>query len=79
MDYQTIIDLLFSSRAAPSLRRHYVLAREPEGASLIRKVSSALQGMDELQDAFRCPSSDKRTSYYRCMESEILYTSEGGN
>ncbi|XP_077552817.1 endothelin-converting enzyme 1-like [Haemaphysalis longicornis] len=59
--------------------RHYVIARQPEGASLIRKVSSALQGMDELVDAFRCPASDKKTSYYRCMESERVHTSEGGN
>lgn len=57
--------------------RHHVLVREPEGASMIRKVTSALQGMDELQDAFRCRVGEKRTSYYRCMESERPYTSEG--
>ncbi|KAL3218058.1 hypothetical protein MRX96_031846 [Rhipicephalus microplus] len=48
--------------------RNFALVELGKDTLLLRKITAALQGLDELQDAFRC-SSDKRNAYYHCLES----------
>lgn len=48
--------------------RHFALVELGKDVLLLRKITAALQGLDELQDAFRCVG-EKRNAYYHCLES----------
>lgn len=48
--------------------RHFALVELGKDTLLVRKITAALQGLDELQDAFRC-TGEKRNAYYHCLES----------
>lgn len=48
--------------------RHFALVELGKDTLLLRKITAALQGLDELQDAFRC-TGEKRNAYYHCLES----------
>ncbi|KAK8764640.1 hypothetical protein V5799_032755 [Amblyomma americanum] len=49
--------------------RHFALVEHSKETLLLRKVTAALQSLNELVDAFKCPDDDKRNAYYYCMES----------
>lgn len=63
---------LASARTLCSMIRdeHRALIHINQGHLLLKKLTSALQGMDELQDAFKC-LFERRNSYYYCMESKV--------
>ncbi|EEC09091.1 neprilysin, putative, partial [Ixodes scapularis] len=48
---------------------HRALLIINEGVTLMKKVKAALQGLDELQDAFNC-RNEKRNSYVYCVETK---------
>ncbi|CAN8021086.1 unnamed protein product [Ixodes persulcatus] len=48
---------------------HRALLILNKGVTLMKKVKAALQGLDELQDAFNC-RNEKRNSYVYCVETK---------
>lgn len=49
--------------------RYFDLVEHGKETLLLRKVTAALQSLNELVDAFKCPDDEKRNAYYYCMES----------
>lgn len=48
--------------------KYWPLVQVRGDEALLRKITSAFQGLNELSDAFRCAAGDM-SKYYKCMES----------